>query len=156
MLRIDVSSAPYAIPPDNPKHRPLQTVARIVAETQFTLATPGIDLTNHPLTDQAAHRALLNHSDKFVPEGPLNSRIPANYLKIRIADTRQRDTHQRLPACHRRRDITDFQLSCYKLKCFHFTILKAMTARFQVALPERNFGQIAPGRRSAYTGSIRV
>ena len=62
-------------------------MSRITATTSITLAATRIDLANNTTTNELAFAALLDESDEFVTDRPVESRIATSNLEIGVAKT---------------------------------------------------------------------
>src|ERR1043165_207301 len=85
-----------AIASVNAEHGAIRTVSRIARTTQIAVTTARVYLTNNTMSDKRAVSAFFNDADELMSNRSIETGIAARYLEIRVADSRQQHTHQRL------------------------------------------------------------
>ena len=84
-------------------------MSRVARAAEITLAATCIDFSDDPTPHKLAISAVFNDADKLVPDRSLKPGVSACDLEIRVADSRQQHTHQRLVRTIRSFDIFDFE-----------------------------------------------
>jgi hypothetical protein len=74
-----------------------RAMSRITRHASIAFAATGVDLTDNPLPNHLRMRvACLNDSDELMTDRSVESGIAAHDLEIRVADSRQLDSHKAL------------------------------------------------------------
>jgi len=109
-----------AIAPNYSQNRSHRAMTRIPAAAKFTLAAARVYFANNTFSDKFGQVVrFFDRADKFVPDRAAKTGIAANYLKIGIANTGRKDTHQSFIVPLRAGHILEGENASFRPQSFH-------------------------------------